>query len=143
MGHVGPPSIGQIRILGHHVGHRASFEDRELLFLYRGLHTLFDFGFGLSSQYQFCPHQSDWQHSSRGGRIEAERASSLRTPKLRTVEWVHPSAFYSADEAILAFHGRFIAVFSEDHNCRIAGNRWRSRAPPQRDLGSSVHKILV
>src|SRR6202030_1692095 len=65
-------------------------------------------------------------------------------PKLWTVEWIHPSAFYNADEAILAFGCRFIAVASKDHNCGIAGDGWRGRASRQRDLRVPVgHQVLL
>src|SRR5580698_10116386 len=102
MGHVVPAFIGQIRLLGHHVAHSARVEVRQLLFLNRGLDALLDFIFRFSSQYQLRPHPSERQHRSSGGRIVANRAAILWIPKLGTVEWTHPRAFYDADKTVFA-----------------------------------------
>src|SRR5580692_6646145 len=111
-------------LLRQHIGHPARLEGRQFPFLNRVLHTLVHFSFRFSSQCQSCPNQKDRQHRPGSRRVVAIRTEPLRVPKLGTVfELVHPWAFYDADKAVLTFDCSFIALFAEDHDGGIVGNR--------------------
>src|SRR5215472_10245802 len=129
MGSAVPAFAVKESLLRKHKGHCARLEGRQFPSLDRGLQPLFHFSFRFSSQCQFCPNQKD-RHQRLGSlRVVADRTMPLRVPKLRTVfELVHPRAVYVADKAVRAFDGSFIAIFSEDQDCGILSNRWRSRA---------------
>src|SRR5580700_5197692 len=144
MGRAVPASAVKEPLLRQHVGHRARLEGRQFPFLNRGLHTLVHFSFRFSSQCQSCPDQKDRQQRPGSLRVVANRTAPLRVPKLGTVfELVHPRAVYVADKAVLAFDSSFVAIPSQDQNCGIVGNGWRSRASRQGDLSVAIHKILL
>jgi len=48
----------------------------------------------------------------RRGEVPALRhfRAYVRVPKLGTVEWAHPCAFYHTDKTVLALDGGFVAV---------------------------------
>src|SRR5580700_5105254 len=144
MGKPGPGAVVQVPLLRQHIGHPARLKGRQFLFLNRGLHTLINFISRFSRQYEFCHHEKDRQHRPRGRRIITIRAATPGVPKFGTVEFAHPSAFHDADKAVRAFNGSFIAILSEDHNCGVVGNGWRSRASSQGDFGIAVrNEVLV
>src|SRR5215469_11573957 len=140
MGSAVPAFAVKESLLRKHKGHRAGLEGGQFPALHSGLQPLFDFSFRFSSQCQFRPDQKD-RHQRLGSlRVVTNRTTPLRVPKLGTVfELVHPRAVYVADKAVRAFDGSFIAIFPEDQDGGVLGNRWRSRASSQSNLGVSIH----
>ena len=106
-----------------------------------------DLSFGLTGQYHlrsFVRHRQDGAGSRR---IEADRTSNFRVPKISgiiAIDWAHPPSLHGAYETILAFDCCFVAMPSEDQDLGIAGYGRRSRTPRQGDLSISIrHQVLV
>ena len=74
-------AIGKVLFFRHHVAHGSRLQGRQLL-LYECLDALDDLCFGLTGQYHLCSFIRHWQNGANGRRIEAERASKFRVPKI-------------------------------------------------------------
>src|ERR1700688_2504809 len=115
-------AIGKVLFFRHHVAHGSRLQGRQLL-LYECLDAVDHLSFGLTGQYHlrsFIRHRQDGPGSRR---IEAERASKFRVPKVVskiTIEWAHPPSLHSACESILAFDGGFVAMPSKDEDIGVA-----------------------
>src|SRR5271169_5322623 len=106
-----------------------------------------DLSFGLTGQYHLRSFVRQRQDGAGSRRIEANRTSNSRVPKIGgilTVDWAHPPSLHDAYETILAFDRGFIAIPSQNQDLGIERDGLRGRTPRQGYLGVAIrHQILV
>src|SRR6202034_78092 len=138
--------VGEVLVLGQHVGDGSRLQRRQLL-LYECLDAVDDLSFRLTGQYHLRSFVRHRQDGAGRRRIEADRTSNLTGPKINrqfTIEWAHPSSLHDAYETILAFDGSFIAMRPKNQNLCIVGYGVWSRTSCQGYFGISIrHQVLV
>src|ERR1700686_2206661 len=134
-------AIANILFFRHHVTHGSRLQRRQFL-LYECLDALDDLSFGLAGQYHLRSFIRHRQNGAGSRRIEAERASKFRVPKIKgkfAIEWAHPPSPHGTDESVLSFDGGFVATPSQDEDIGIARNVLWDRAPRQGNPGVAIH----
>src|SRR6202140_5390845 len=132
--------IGKVLFFRHHVAHGSRLQRRQLL-LYEYLDAVDDLSFGLTGQYHLRSFIRQRQDGADSRRIEADRTSNFRVPKISgilAVEWAHPPALHRTYKAILAFDYGFVAMLSKDEDVGIARYGFRGGASRQRNLSVSI-----
>src|ERR1700720_1376126 len=133
--------IGKVLFLRHNVAHGSRLQRWQLL-LYECLDALDDLSFGLTGQYHLRSFIRHRQNGAGSRRIEAERASKFRVPKINgkfAIEWAHPSSLHDTHETVLTFDCGFVAMPSQDEDIGIARDGLRGRAPRHGNLGVALH----
>src|SRR6267154_3717690 len=109
---VGVTAIVKVLFFRHRVCHSSRLQGWHPL-LYESLHAFEDLSFGLTGQYHRRSFIRNWEDGAGSRRIETDRTSNFRVPKVVStfaLEWSHPISLDGAYETILAFDGSFIAI---------------------------------